>query len=213
MGSGTYPFFFWLFVSYIIKAHQAYNKYSAGAASDIAFVHRVKKCDTGAMIMTTDFLYDSDQDSWFVDLITELSTKQITTSHLFTYDAEDDDKQSLLLSTLSSDALESLAVLPQNCTLQDATNDNNTISQVQQPSTHLYMDDSLSLDAYLTTWLDYFGKKRNGSSSSDKSDVLEVKAYARVGLMGNPSDGFYGNSNTLLFFVLFSWGNGVLRTN
>ena len=150
------------------------------------------------MIMGTDFLYDSDQDSWFVDLITELATKQTTTNHLFTYGA-DDNNHSLLLSTISYDTLESLVVSPQNSTLQDATKDNNTTSQVQQPSTHLYMDDSLSLDAYISTWLDYFGKRRNKSSSSDKTDVLEVKAYARVGLMGNPSDGFYGNSRTYLF--------------
>ena len=189
-----------------------YNKYSTGAASDIAFVHRVKKCDNGAMVMTTDFLYDSDQDSWFVDLITELSTKQTTTNHLFTYGTDDGDKQSLLLSTMSYDTLESLAVLPRNCTLQDATKDNNTISQVQQPSTHLYMDDSLSLDVYISMWLDYFGRKRNGPLSSDKSDVLEVKAYARVGLMGNPSDGFYGN-NTLLFLCSISWVNGVLAAD
>ncbi|KAG2228121.1 hypothetical protein INT45_009167 [Circinella minor] len=147
--------------------------------------------------METDFLYDSDQDSWFVDLITELATKQTTTNHLFTY-GFDDDNQSLLLSTISYDTLESLVVLPQNSTLQDATKNNNTTSQVQQPSTHFYMDDSLSLDAYISTWLDYFGKRRNKSLSFDKTDVLEVKAYARVGLMGNPSDGFYGKTMSML---------------
>ncbi|KAI9245355.1 ribosomal protein S5 domain 2-type protein [Phascolomyces articulosus] len=162
--------------------------------SDIAFVHRVKKCNEGAMIMTADFLYDSDQDSWFLDLVTDLSTKQ--TNQLFTYG----DKQTHLLCTMGHDILESLASLPQTSTLYDALNiDDNKqqVVKVQQPSTHLYMDDSLSLDNFLSTWLDYFEKRREGSCLA-KTDVLQVKAYARVGLMGNPSDGFYGKTISML---------------
>ncbi|KAI9493647.1 ribosomal protein S5 domain 2-type protein, partial [Zychaea mexicana] len=178
------------------------NAYNAGVVSDTAFVHRVKKCDQGAILMTADFLYDSEQDSWLSDLIQHelLSSSSSSSSpsskdRLFTYGKK------WLFCTMSCKTLNALASLPQDATLQDALVSSGGIQpeQAQQPSTHMFMDESLSLDAYLSTWIDYFDTRRdrNGSTLA-RQDILQVRAYARVGLMGNPSDGFYGKTMSLL---------------
>lgn len=50
---------------------------------------------------------------------------------------------------------------------------------------------TFSLEEYLANWLDDAG-------TPCAMDPIHVKAYARVGLMGNPSDGFYGKTMSLL---------------
>lgn len=47
------------------------------------------------------------------------------------------------------------------------------------------------------------------SSSSSSSSVIEHKAYARVGLLGNPSDVYYGR--TISFAFSNFWASVQLR--
>lgn len=57
-----------------------------------------------------------------------------------------------------------------------------------------YVDPNVSLASYLDQWAFCLDHKLNERSKQFKyqAEPLHVRAYARVGLMGNPSDGFYG---------------------
>lgn len=63
-----------------------------------------------------------------------------------------------------------------------------------------YVNSNVSLQSYLGTWQfcknDDFDNRCK--SSKFQTEPLHMRAYARVGLMGNPSDGFYGKTMSLL---------------
>lgn len=63
-----------------------------------------------------------------------------------------------------------------------------------------YVDPNVSLQSYLDKWQfckndDFDNRCR---SFKFQTEPLHMRAYARVGLMGNPSDGFYGKTMSLL---------------
>ncbi|KAI9321265.1 ribosomal protein S5 domain 2-type protein [Dichotomocladium elegans] len=63
---------------------------------------------------------------------------------------------------------------------------------IPAPSTTRFMHEDLSLAEYLSDWW------AEPDAPQSLPDPIHVKAYARVGLMGNPSDGFYGKTMSLL---------------
>lgn len=64
-----------------------------------------------------------------------------------------------------------------------------------------YVDTSVTFQSYLDLWsqrLDHTLLQRSKLLKKIQMDPIHIKAYARVGLMGNPSDGFYGKTMSLL---------------
>lgn len=57
-----------------------------------------------------------------------------------------------------------------------------------------YVDPKVPLTSYIDHWVSCLDHKLDQRSKVFKfqTEPLHIKSYARVGLMGNPSDGFYG---------------------
>ncbi|OAD74978.1 hypothetical protein PHYBLDRAFT_111376 [Phycomyces blakesleeanus NRRL 1555(-)] len=76
------------------------------------------------------------------------------------------------------------------------------------------MDPNISLYDYQSIWSSYFDKNIKDKYLKDdkyNTDPIIVRSYARVGLMGNPSDGFYGKTMSLL--ISNFWSEVVLVPN
>lgn len=60
-----------------------------------------------------------------------------------------------------------------------------------------YVDPNVSLASYIEKWASCLDHKLEQQSKQCEFQVnpLHIKAYARVGLIGNPSDGFFGKKN------------------
>ncbi|KAJ8659621.1 hypothetical protein O0I10_004600 [Lichtheimia ornata] len=167
--------------------------FSTGPISDITFVHRVKDCRDGvSTIMMADFLYN-DNDTWLPSL---LKTSQEKTA-LYFYNGEQEKRMiSLVLQPNALGALPSYvsnldgwSVIDQEKELAMMISDHIIVDD--KPAAARFMEEQLSFDEYLADWLDDAG-------TPCAMDPIHVKAYARVGLMGNPSDGFYGKTMSLL---------------
>ncbi|KAG0190272.1 hypothetical protein DFQ28_002253 [Apophysomyces sp. BC1034] len=75
-----------------------------------------------------------------------------------------------------------------------------------------FMNATLSLSSYQTTWVSYFDSYLgHHGDESHQVDPIHTKSYARVGLMGNPSDGFYGKTISLL--ISDFWAETTLIPN
>ncbi|TPX35727.1 hypothetical protein SmJEL517_g01977 [Synchytrium microbalum] len=74
------------------------------------------------------------------------------------------------------------------------------------PNSHIaaweYMNDDLPSSTYLSKWRDFVPSQQTtvppSIPPSSAPKIITKRAYARVGLMGNPSDGFYGKTLSLL---------------
>jgi glucuronokinase len=66
------------------------------------------------------------------------------------------------------------------------------------PLSDAYIDLDNTLEHYLQHWSKVNDKTTTTTTATTKPSEIKIKAYARVGLMGNPSDGFYGKTMSLL---------------
>lgn len=136
--------------------------------------------------MMADFLYN-DKDTWLPSL---LKTSQEKTA-LYCYNGEQEKRmislvlQPNVLGALPSyvSTLDGWSVIDQEKELAMMISDHIVVDE--KPAAARFMEEQLPFDEYLADWLDDAG-------TPCAMDPIHVKAYARVGLMGNPSDGFYG---------------------
>lgn len=157
--------------------------------------------------MLPEFLYDPEHDGWIVD---EELKKGWHGNKIVCFRAGTGTRA--LLYGLSLDAVVSLdanlppssCCAPMSRAAMEKELANYVLSQpgaetvlIQAtPSMADYMMDSVDFEQYERDFAKAFDHHhRNGGGG--KRDPIRVKAYARVGLMGNPSDGFYGNSLSL----------------
>lgn len=136
--------------------------------------------------MMADFLYNND-DAWMLSL---LKTSQDKTA-LYCY--KDEQEKRMISVVLQPNALGALPSYVSNLNEWSTIDQEKELAMMisdhvvvdEKPAAARFMDEDLSLEEYLTNWLDDAG-------TPCAMDPIHVKAYARVGLMGNPSDGFYG---------------------
>ncbi|KAL7321773.1 hypothetical protein PS15m_001507 [Mucor circinelloides] len=176
---------------------------STGILQDLAFVNRVKRIQgdiviTGADIIPTEVIHSNHSELFdgrrnFIRMIDEnpvifgmsFELLQALDSYIEevapTSDADQNSRLNLYIITKAYDA--SISKLSKN----------------DYPALN-YIDSSISLQSYLDTW--QFCKDDDFSnrckSFKFQTEPLHMRAYARVGLMGNPSDGFYGKTMSLL---------------
>lgn len=177
--------------------------FSAGAVSDLAFVHRIKEIKTDIVITLPEFVCTS-----------ETATPEIldtfTTKSRFIYTTE---KHVPFAYGMDLSLLNSLDSLEQE--------GNKALSDILEPTLTCgniplfdYVDPRVTFQSYLDLWshrLDHTLLDRSKSLSSIQFDPIHIKAYARVGLMGNPSDGFYGKTLSLL--ISNFWAQVTLLPN
>ncbi|KAI8073514.1 ribosomal protein S5 domain 2-type protein [Gilbertella persicaria] len=172
---------------------------STGVLSDIAFVHRVKNIQSDVVITSPEAFCDTK------DILSLLSRtrnfvyynqQNIPFAFGMSYQVLEglDDVNEKKLATSAKD-------------LEHGWPDELDSYMQQQPDTRLetvenspllnYVHPNLSLQDYLNQWescLDH----RLKLDTPCQTEPIHMKAYARVGLMGNPSDGFYGKTLSLL---------------
>ncbi|KAK4511508.1 phosphatidylinositol-binding protein scs2 [Mucor velutinosus] len=176
---------------------------SSGILQDLAFVHRVKHIQndiviTGADIIPTEAIYYNHSELFdgkrnFIRMMDENSIAFGMSFELLqglddyieqvapTADADQSSRLKLYIITKAYDASVS------------------KLSAEDYPLLN-YVDASISLQSYLDTWQFCKDDDFNNRCKSFKfqTEPLHMRAYARVGLMGNPSDGFYGKTMSLL---------------
>lgn len=146
--------------------------------SDIAFVQRVKDCSEGMIIMGPDFLYDQHKDAWFLE---DIVSRQ---GNFILYHPEKYPLVYGITGVVSEEGgqdLESFVKQKPECA---------QITLERQLSTFGYLQD-ISFSEYLEKWSKLFSEYVSADERVTR-EPIHVKAYARVGLMGNPSDGFFG---------------------
>ncbi|OBZ81169.1 Glucuronokinase 1, partial [Choanephora cucurbitarum] len=181
---------------------------SVGVLSDIAFVHRVKNIQNNLVITSPEFLFDSQDAS--VSLLTLFEKAE----NFVYYNADQapfafgmslqvveglDDHNEKNMETLPTKD-------PKRLCWQDEL---DLYIQVQSeahiehindgPGTSLltYVNRNISLRDYLDRWESCLDHQLKTEIQFQDAPV-HTKAYARVGLMGNPSDGFHGKTMSLL---------------
>jgi glucuronokinase len=163
--------------------------------SDLAFAHRVKPIETDLVITTPDLLCDPDTINLKTQLIGEIGNFFITSS-----------KKLPVAFGLCHDKVVGL-----DCFIESQLNKSEENKEGWEAlaayagdyQTHVvsgdhfqFLDRAVTLDDYLKNWIHCLDHKLEGNNVF-KLEPLNVKAYARVGLMGNPSDGFYGKHGNL----------------
>ncbi|KAI8341682.1 hypothetical protein BC941DRAFT_509782 [Chlamydoabsidia padenii] len=188
---------------------------SAGPVEDIALVGRVKDLKGEAVVISCDLYYTvgimvdrvwpavaaSEEEnpssiipfgivpiSWH-SVIALAEEKGPDDSH---YTAEGS------ISKLSDS-------IPLNCQLE--------YSKSEPGSTlgHDYLQHKVTLDQYQQHWVKMTGNDDKIPPTDLPPQQINVKAYARVGLMGNPSDGFNGKTMSLL--ISNFWAQVTLASN
>ncbi|CEP14032.1 hypothetical protein [Parasitella parasitica] len=176
---------------------------STGILQDLAFVHRVKQIQSDIVITSAEMiptnvlqhthseLFDVDRN--FIRMIDEdpfifgmsLELLQGVDDYIekVAPTADTDQKNRLKLYIITKAHRASISKL-----------------SVEDYSVFSYADPDVSLQSYLDVWQfcknDDFDSRRKSFKFQTKP--LHMRAYARVGLMGNPSDGFYGKTMSLL---------------
>ena len=136
--------------------------------------------------MMADFLYNNN-DTWMLSLLKNSQDK----TALYCYNGEQEKRmislvlQPGVLGALPTyvSTLNEWSIINQEKELAMMISDHVLVDET--PTSARFMEMQLPLDEYLADWLDDAG-------TPCAMDPIHVKAYARVGLMGNPSDGFYG---------------------
>lgn len=167
--------------------------------SDVAFVHRVKQIEGDLVITSADLLCDPDA------LPSSFKNAFYKSSNFILYA----ESQIPFAFGMNQEVLNGLDDYNEN-NLADVhskklswQDELDTYIQ-SQAYTHIsnddavplfnYVDPKVSLTSYIDNWISCLDHKLDQRSKLFKSQTepLHIKAYARVGLMGNPSDGFYG---------------------
>ncbi|KAI8388033.1 ribosomal protein S5 domain 2-type protein [Radiomyces spectabilis] len=187
---------------------------STSALADIACIYRVKNIGQDVVVVFSDFLYEHHPE--FLSQLKEPGDCCIVSTQL----------EIPIAYTLSQSTLHSIEqYLEENQSSFDSPTDelthfmtsrSGTASLVHIPhkESHEFMLPTVTLDEYLRHWSKYSppGLERKLSSGVHFStEPIETKAYARVGLMGNPSDGFYGKTLSLL--ISNFWAEVVILPN
>ncbi|KAG2200632.1 hypothetical protein INT47_007376 [Mucor saturninus] len=188
---------------------------STGVLSDIAFVHRVKQIQGDLAITSADLLCDPDTlSSEFKNAFYKSSNFILHTQSQLPFafgmsqevlnGLDDYNEKHLALKRLNwQDELDKY-IQAQASTYQS----NEHASPLFD-----YVDPKVTLTSYIEHWVSCLDHKLDQRSKVCKfqTEPLHIKAYARVGLMGNPSDGFYGKTMSLL--VSNFWAEVTLIPN
>lgn len=185
---------------------------STGVLFDIAFAQRVKKIETDLVITSSEIFFDSDA------LSVDLQKLFYNPSNFVLYNNAHIPfafGMSYQVLTGLDDHNEKRSVLPSPSLKEDSAsllrwqNDLDhyihsqgvTFVYKEESTSHLdYVHPKVTLASYLDHWASCLDHKLNERSKefSFQAKPLHVRSYARVGLMGNPSDGFYGKTMSLL---------------
>ncbi|CAO3632065.1 unnamed protein product [Cunninghamella echinulata] len=111
--------------------------------------------------------------------------------------------ENMIESKTTTTVLEQISVEDMNNQLFNYIKSKNdsTILTIETSSFYKYLDYQLTLSDYLHHWKPIFDqeeKEKGKIAVTSLPEIIRKKAYARVGLMGNPSDGFYGKTMSLL---------------
>ncbi|OZJ02792.1 hypothetical protein BZG36_04418 [Bifiguratus adelaidae] len=196
--------------------------FSQNAVADLALVTRVKNITSPIVTTSSELLFDpSDENEDFLQVLGE------ETAEPFEAVATDSSAiESIVALKLSQAAVSSLQSLQTQVANGEDTEtvshgnhptvNNSTIfrdlygflpkdvkrAEIKPKSCMRYADDSVTLGDYNCLWkkaLDHLITERHqltGRLSLD--DPIIARSYARVGLVGNPSDGYHGKTISVL---------------
>lgn len=147
----------------------------------------------GMVIMARpDILYDQHQDAWFLDQVLSRN------GNFVIYHP---DNNLPLVYGIASDVTEEksdedlASFVKQRLDCEQVT--------LERPlSTFGYLQD-ISFSEYMDKWSKLFSPYVTSEQRVTR-EPIHVKAYARVGLMGNPSDGFYGKREREIIYSLIT---------
>ncbi|KAI9021437.1 ribosomal protein S5 domain 2-type protein, partial [Phycomyces nitens] len=196
------------------------NAINTSALGDIALVKRVKGINEDVVAIAPEFLYHDGVQSDFIDILEKDGDYVVSSSK------KDLPSRSIAFG-LSHSTLETLEKYTQGHQNREASKgftleikdfilsqDASTEIQIEYSPTFDFMDPDISLLDYINTWSCYFDNMLKDKYSRNhiySTEPITVRSYARVGLMGNPSDGFYGKTMSLL--ISNFWSEVVLVPN
>ncbi|KAI8967296.1 hypothetical protein BDF20DRAFT_829811 [Mycotypha africana] len=196
------------------------NAYNPSVLFDIAFLYRVRRnMIQGDIVITVPELF-AEKESLLEDLFRD-------TTHNFVTRVVSEEKElaiafgmdQTLLKTLEDDlsSIDSTQILQKHIEKESMPNwrhdvehyikikTEETSSQCkiidrEDDDSFAFVDPALSLEAYSNKWMDCLDNQISQHMEHQilQTEPIHVKTYARVGLMGNPSDGFYGKTLSLL---------------
>ncbi|KAI8089344.1 ribosomal protein S5 domain 2-type protein [Halteromyces radiatus] len=193
--------------------------FSSGPLSDVTLVERVKGCQNDVVVMAAEMLCDDDtiQERLRLAISTGPSNQVIYTSDIpmavcfsletlhqlesMTTQQQQEEESTSLTS------MHWITTLADYC-LHSLPNKDGIMTTLESESTNHFLRTSIDLNQYLTHWIHLF--KTNGTRVNVEQRI-QVRSYARVGLMGNPSDGFFGKTMSLL--ISNFWAQVTLLPN
>ncbi|KAG1044718.1 hypothetical protein G6F43_011418 [Rhizopus delemar] len=180
---------------------------SKGILADLAFLHRVKGVDQDIVITFPHVFWD---ESEHVDRLLSCTNFTLCTAYglpvafglsleavacldeyMLTLEANESEKE--LVDYVKRQESNSFITIAKGATLFD------------------FADPTLSFQTYLDHWENCMRYELKSKEISLKTNPIHQRAYARVGLMGNPSDGFFGKTMSLL--VSNFWAEATLIPN
>ncbi|GAA5815661.1 hypothetical protein MFLAVUS_009174 [Mucor flavus] len=181
---------------------------STGVLSDIAFVHRVKQIQTDVVITSAELFCDEDTlPVNYKDLFFKASNFIRYTESLVPFafgmskevlQGLDDHNENNLIS-LPSEKPKQLNWLDE-LDLYIQVQSLAQISSTDGLPLFDFVNPQLSLFSYINNWVYSLDHKLvlRSKKLEIQTNPIHIKSYARVGLMGNPSDGFFGKTMSLL---------------
>jgi glucuronokinase len=159
--------------------------------ADIAFVGRVKGWQTGEIaILSSDYFITGATEHFWSTIAQPGSPLYYTSGLVCASLASLSGEMEVDSIKLSAEGSISLVIdhlatkthpVPYSKSLEDT-----------------YIGADVTLEHYLQHWSKVNDKTTRTTTATTKPSEIKIKAYARVGLMGNPSDGFYGKTMSLL---------------
>lgn len=183
---------------------------SAGPAADIAFVRRVKGWQDGDIaVLSSDYFITGATERFWSTIAQPGSplyyTSGLVCASLASITAETEvDPTKLSAEGAISFLIDHLATKAQ------LVRYSNTLEDT-------YIGADVTLEHYLQHWNKVMDKTTTTTTTTAKPSEIKIKAYARVGLMGNPSDGFFGKTMSILIsnfwaeVTLFPQPNGAIE--
>lgn len=190
-------------------------------------MERVKGCQNDVVVMSCNVLY---QDAGLLEekLGAAAKTNTLRAPGIISISLDSLRELDGFLNGKRSGAVENVSLTASN-TIQKLADffikDNNDDTSRDEPMDYLCED--LTLLHYLQHWASLFDLVKSSSSiniptanpnisyggcdSCLPPALVQVKSYARVGLMGNPSDGFFGKTMSLL--ISNFWAQVTLVSN
>lgn len=178
----------------------------------MAFLNRVKPCQKDTVIVLSDILCKKED---VMPIISGMN--QYPNQIIYGHSQNKNDiplafclslnniqsLENMIESKTSTPTFEQIGVKDMNDQLFNYIQSKNdsTILTIKTSSHYEYLDYQLTLSDYLHHWKSIFDQeeeKKEKELVTSLSEIIRKKAYARVGLMGNPSDGFYGKTMSLL---------------